>query len=178
LRKYKTKGAVPESEAMKLYELMMLGYSFVEIQKQYPQYLLEQIVLTAALKGWMHDREKMMSSLRERVQAKVVKSVLEQVEFLTNMVSVANVEHIEEMRNYILDPSKNPKPAMRIESLKEYKEVTDTLQKVVAGATGAASGKKSSPMFEALTPQARKQKQIEKDDEPDPHKLIEAEISE
>lgn len=153
LRQNKTKGAISDIEAMKLYELMMLGYSFVEIQQQYKQYPLPQIILTAALKGWMHDREKMTSSLRDRVQAKVIKSVLEQVDFLTSMLSVASVEHLDEMRSYMLDPKNNPKPSLRISSLKDYKEVADSLQKVVAGATGSSHpNKKNSPMFEALAP--------------------------
>ena len=67
LRKNKTAGAVPDSESMKLYELFMLGYSFNEIQQQYPQYLVAQVILTAALRGWSKDRDKMMGSLRDRI---------------------------------------------------------------------------------------------------------------
>lgn len=150
LRKNKTAGAVPDVESIKLYELFMVGMSFNEIQQQYPQYPLAKIILTAALRCWAKDRDKMMGSLRDKVQAKVVKSVIEQVDLLTTMLSVVNAEHIHTMRKYVNDPVNNPKPDFRVENIKEYKETVETLHKLVAGATGA--NKKSSAMFETLSP--------------------------
>ena len=180
LRKYKTAGAVPDIESIKLYELLMVGCSFQEIQQQHPQYPLPKIILTAALKGWLRDRDKMMGSLRDRVQAKVVKSVIEQVDFLTTMLSVVNAEHMDIMRKYILDPVNNPKPDMRVENIKEYKETVETLHKLVAGATGA--NKKSSAMFDTLSsPPARQlphgTQQID-DNDVDPAMIIAGKISE
>ena len=149
LRKNKTAGAIPESESLKLFELYLIGQTFSEIARQFPQYEVERIIMTAALRGWSKDRDKMQHTLRDRVRAKVVKSVLEQVDFLTSMLSVSNVEHLAEMHKYMMDPINNPKPAMRISNIKEYKEVSETLYKIVAGATpGTAS--KTSPLFEAL----------------------------
>lgn len=157
LRRNKTAGAISELESIKLYEMVMVGSSFQEIHSQFQQYPLPQIVLTAALRGWCHDREKMLGSLRDRVQAKVVKSVIEQVDFLTTMLSVTNAEHLDSMRRYVLDPANNPRPSVRVESIKDYKEVVETLQKLVAGAQG--SNKKSSAMFDTLNGPPSKQLQ-------------------
>ena len=157
LRKNKTAGAVADSESMKLYELFMLGYSFNDIQQQYPQYLVAQIILTAALRGWSKDRDKMMGSLRDRIQAKVVKSIIEQVDFLTTMLSVTNVQHMDVMRKYILDPANNPIPAINVQNIKEYKEVAETLHKLVAGVS-PGSGKKSA-MMNALNAPVKAEKQ-------------------
>jgi hypothetical protein len=157
LRKNKTAGALKELEAAKLFELYLLGESLPKITQQFPQYPLGQIALTAALRGWAHDRDKMMHTLQDRVRAKVVKSVLEQVDFLTAMMSVTNAEHLESMMKYCQDPINNPKPLMRVTNIKEYKDVAETLYKIVSGAT--PSGKqndKKSPMFDALTPQPPK----------------------
>lgn len=156
LRKNKTAGALSQIESLKVYELYMVGCSFNEIHQQFPQYELGQIILTAALQKWGADREKMHSTLRDRVKAKVIKSVIEQTDFLTSMLSVASAEHMSAMRDYILDPASNPKPPMRIKSIKEYKEVTDTLAKIVQGATPSARDNKHSPMFDALAPQQQK----------------------
>lgn len=156
LRKYKTAGAISDMEAIKLYEMYMIGCSFNEINTQYPQYPVAKIILTAALRGWCRDREKMMGSLRDRVQAKVVKSVIEQVDFLTTMLSATNTEHIEKMRKYIQDPSNNPAPDITPKSIKEYKDVVETLHKLVAGAT--SNNKKSSAMFESLNAPANNKK--------------------
>jgi hypothetical protein len=164
LRKNKTAGAVTEAESYKLYEMFLVGCTFYEIHQQYPQYPVAQIVLTAALRGWLMDREKMMGSLRDRVQAKVVKSVIEQVDFLTSMLSVSNAEHIPAMKKYVADPENNPKPDLSIDSIKEYKEVVDTLQKLVAGAT--SQNKKASPMFDTLkAPVPRIEAEVEEEDD-------------
>jgi len=174
LRKWKTAGAVKEPESAKLYEMMMVGCSFYEIHQQYPQYNLPQVVLTAALRGWMHDREKIMGSLRDRVQAKVVKSVIEQVDFLTSMLSVSNAEHLNEMHKYMRDPENTPKPQLRIESIKEYKDIVETLQKLVAGAQGKPG--KTSAMFDTLT--SKKDDKIKELAPINATDLIEAELGE
>jgi hypothetical protein len=143
LRKYKTAGRIPNPEALKLFEFYLIGHSFPEIHTQFPQYPVEQVIMTAALAGWPHDRDKMMHTLRDRVQARVVKSVIEQVDFLTAMLGVVNAQHLESMRKYITDPTNNPAPAMKIESIKEYKEVVETLHKIITGANPNAKNKDS-----------------------------------
>jgi hypothetical protein len=163
LRKNKTAGAINDAESMKLFELFMLGYSFNDIQQQYPQYPVAQIILTAALRGWSKDRDKMMGSLRDRIQAKVVKSIIEQVDFLTTMLSVTNVQHMDVMRKYILDPANNPIPAINVQNIKEYKEVAETLHKLVAGVS-PGSGKKSAMMDALSAPvKAEKPEKLEND---------------
>lgn len=160
LRKHKTAGALQDLVAAKLFELYLLGDSLAKIAQQFPQYPVGQICLTAALRGWAKDRDKMMHTLQDRVRAKVVKSVLEQVDFLTTMLSVSNAEHLEGMMRYVQDPLNNPKPALRINNIKEYKDVAETLYKIVAGATPGEGEKKRSPMFAALTP-TQPQKKLE-----------------
>ena len=166
LRKYKTAGRVSETESCKLFEMYLIGQSFHEIYQQFSQYPIAQIVMTAALAGWASDRDRMMHTLRDRVQAKVVKSVVEQVDFLTSLLGVTNAEHLESMRKYIIDPDNNPKPSLRVETIKEYKEVVETLYKIVAGATPGSKSKESA-LFNALSPSKPAAGTIEenKDDE-------------
>lgn len=163
LRKNKTAGMIPETESLKLFEMYLIGSSFQELSTQFPQYPVDRIIMTAALRGWAHDRDQMMHTLRDRVRAKVVKSVIEQVDFLTTMLSVSNAEHLVAMHKYILDPVNNPKPDMRVTNIKEYKDVAETLYKIVAGAT-PGSNSKTSPLFEALS-QPAKQLPVEKKEE-------------
>jgi hypothetical protein len=150
LRKHKTAGALKDLEAAKLYEMYLLGDPIGKIAQNFSQYPIGQIALTAALRGWPKDRDRMQHTLQDRVRAKVVKSVLDQVDFLTSMMAVANAEHLEAMIKYVQDPINNPKPQMRVTSIKEYKDVCETLYKIVSGATAPKSGQQS-PMFEALT---------------------------
>lgn len=154
LRKWKTAGALQDLEAAKLYEMYLLGDSIAKIAQQFSQYPIGQVALTASLRGWAKDRDKMQHTLQDRVRAKVVKSVLDQVDFLTTMMAVTNAEHLEAMIKYVHDPLNNPKPSMRVTNIKEYKDVAETLYKIVAGATGGGGtgkDKQKSPMFDALT---------------------------
>ena len=130
LRQHKTAGAMGKQEAMPIYELFLLGYSLEDLSRKFPQYSLGKITLTAALNGWVKDREKLANSIYDRIRARIVKSTVEQVEFLTDMVSVSTTENMEEMRKYLQDPSKAPPPQMRIKSLKEYQQVIEMLAKV------------------------------------------------
>lgn len=151
LRAHKTAGAIPDLEAAKLFEMYLLGEPLVKLAQNFPQYPLGQIAFTAAYKRWPADRDRMMSTLKDRVQAKVVKSVLDQVDFLTSMMAVANAEHLTAMSEYVRDPKNNPKPALRINSIKDYKDITETLLKIVTGATSSGDKKQTSPMLSALT---------------------------
>ena len=151
LRKHKTAGALNQIESLKVYELWMVGCSFSEIHQQFPQYEMGKIILTAALQKWGMDRERMQSTLRDRVKAKEIKSVIAQTDLLTAMLSVASAEHMKQMRDYVLDPQAAI-PSLRIKSIKEYKDVTETLAKIVQGATPGARDNKHSPMFDALAP--------------------------
>ncbi len=134
LRKHKTRGVIGKSEAMKLYEMFLIGCSFTELSDQYPQYPFGKIVLTAAMNGWMSDRDKMFGSIKGRVQAKIVRSMVDSVDFLTTMIAVTNTEVLKDMQAYIANPNA-PKPDLRIKTIKEYKDILETLQKLVAGSS-------------------------------------------
>jgi len=158
LRKNKTAGVIDEIQSLKLFELFLIGSSFRELSQQFPQYEIGKIVLTCALRGWQHDREKMMSSLKDRVRAKVIKSVLEQVDFLTALLGVSSAEHLDGMRRYMFDPENHPKPDMRAKSIKEYREVVETLQKIMSGTT---PGSKTPSILDTLSETRRTTESLE-----------------
>lgn len=164
LRKHKTAGILGQVEALKVYEMYMIGCSFAEIQKQFPQYELGKLILTSAIKRWGIDRDKMQQTLRDRVKAKVVKSVIDQVDFLTTMLSANNAKHLKKMQDYISDPEHNKEPDISIKSIKDYKDITETLYKIVQGAT-PNSNTKTSPMFDALASTNNETKRISNDSE-------------
>ena len=96
------------------------------------------------------------------------------------MLTVTNVENIEIMRKYILDPVNNPIPKMKINSIKDYKEVAESLYKLVQG-TGGTNGK-PSPMLDALNTDLKlpedKKKIENKDDDISVTDLLEMENEE
>lgn len=150
LRKNKTAGAVPMPEAMTIYENLMLGASITEIHYQNTHWPIGKIVLTIALNRWMAEKQNMLRTIRDQVQAKVAKSIMDSVNFITSMIAVANTEHLYQMHQYIKDPDNHPKPDLRIETLKEYKDMLDSLQRLMAGANSTAKNNAAASLFDAV----------------------------
>jgi hypothetical protein len=145
LKKFRTKSIINEMEALPMMQLYMIGTSFTDIHNQYPDYPLPRILLTAALKKWGLNRSKLMGSLKDRVQAKVVKTLVDSVDFTSMLLQVAVTEHLEEMRAYIQDPKNNPLPSLRIQSMKDFDSVLGSLQKLMNTANPEAKGKSGAP---------------------------------
>jgi len=77
------------------------------------------------------------------------------------------------MRKYAQDPQSNPKPKLRVESIKEYREVVETLYKIVAGST-TGSKTKESALFGALQPKQEAVSASGGNEEEDVASMIEA----
>lgn len=156
LRAHKTAGAMNQTEASPLYEMYLLGYSFEDIAQRYPQFPIGRIVLTAALSGWVKDRERLASSVYDRIKARVVRSTVEQVEFLTDMISVSTKESAEEISKYLANPKGTPPPELRIKSLKDYQQVVEMLARVAESVKTIATPQEEQP----LLVKPKKQKQL------------------
>lgn len=130
IRQPAAQGVIEKQEASPIYELFLLGYSPEELVKRFPQYSKARILYTAAAGGWFKDRERLANSIYDRIKARIVRSTVEQVEFLTDMITVSSVENADEIRRFLSDPKNNPLPNMRIKNFKEYQQVIDTLAKV------------------------------------------------
>lgn len=130
LRQPTASGAIDKQEASPIYELFLIGYSTEELAARFPQYSKSRILYTAAAGGWVKDKERLASSIYDRIRARIIRSTVEQVEFLTDMITVSSVENADEIRKFLDDPKNNPLPNMRIKNFKEYQQVIDTLAKV------------------------------------------------
>lgn len=151
LKKNKTTGILSKHDAMPMYELYILGYSFEDISRRYPSVPLGKILLTAALNQWPRDREAVAASLYDRIRTRIIKSTVEQVEFLTDIVSVSNVETSEEIRKYLSDPVNNPPPSFRIKTIKDYQQVIDMLAQVAESVRGMSNPSNVSNDNKSLT---------------------------
>jgi hypothetical protein len=151
LKKNKTTGILNKHDAMPMYELYILGYSFEDISRRYPSIPLGKILLTAALNQWPRDRETVAASLYDRIRTRIIKSTVEQVEFLTDIISVSNVETSEEIKKYLLDPVNNPPPSFRIKTIKDYQQVIDMLAQVAESVKGMSNPSNVSQDNKSLT---------------------------
>lgn len=151
LKKYKTTGILNKHDAMPMYELYILGYTLEDISRRFPSIPYGKLLLTAALSQWPKDREVVATSLYDRIRTRIIRSTVEQVEFLTDMISVSNVETSEEVRKYLSDPVNNPPPSFRIKTIKDYQQVIDMLAQVAESVKGMGNPSNVSEDNKSLT---------------------------
>jgi hypothetical protein len=172
LRKHKTFGALKDAQAFPLWEMYLIGHTFSDIHKAFPEYEMGQILLTASLRGWPKDKERINYTLQDRVRSRVIRTVLGSVDFLTTMMDVTAVEHLEAMRKYIQDPVNNPKPELRAESIKDYRDISEALFKIVNGVNNKGSNAKDVSVYALLNGQQEPAALPEKKAAPEKKKAI------
>jgi len=142
---------LPDNIAISAFELFLVGASFREVSEQF-EMSMGRVIAHAAINGWLSEKENLMLTIQNRVKGKVIKAVSDQVDFLTTMLAISCTENMTQMKKYLEDPTGTPPPAMRIKSMKEYKEVSETLQKVIATAfpNTADKGGKQDSLFNKI----------------------------
>jgi hypothetical protein len=145
LKQHQTKGTLSQQEAMPLYEMRLLGYSYIDISIKYSNIQYGKLLLTAALNHWERDADNISSSVFNRIKATMVRSTVEQVEMLTSLISVYNAETNQEIRNYLKDPINNPAPSNRIQNFKELQRTIEMLGEVTNAVKSLSVAEKVKP---------------------------------
>jgi hypothetical protein len=163
LKKNKLSSILNKQEAAPLYEMFILGYSFEDIHSNFKNIPVARIILTAAVYGWVKDRETLANSIYDRVKTRMIKSTVEQVEFLTDLIAISTKENTEAIKKYLQDPVNNKPPEMRIESLKDYKQVVEMLASIANSMKSSAA--KANAEVKVITNKKQQTKQIKEQDE-------------
>lgn len=121
---------ISELEAAPLLEAFLVGYSIDEVADRFPHMDKSQIVYTSIVNGWHKKRQEVAASIYDRVKAKLIRSVVEQVDYMTDLLSVVSTESKTQIAAYLSNPDTNPPPQNRIRSMKEYKEAIESLMKL------------------------------------------------
>lgn len=140
LRKHKTKGKIKAEEANKLYRAYEMGFEFDEIQKNYPQYELGQIILTAALDGWYERRRVFRSDKLKKLRKRIGLTCAEQIDFMAEIFKATSTKHMQTLVAYSNDPKNNPEPDFTVDSVKELKELAEVMMKLSNSITGKRAG--------------------------------------
>lgn len=120
---------VPEEQA-KLFVLFLSGKSCQEIQESNQQFSLGQVIYCRLLGEWDNRYNAYLTELLNNTMKRLQTVTLETIGFLCDLISVANAEHGEKIRNYI--KTKNPEDlgGLQITTLNGYKNAIELLQKI------------------------------------------------
>jgi hypothetical protein len=134
-------------EASPMFEAFLVGYSIEEVADRYSHVDKARLILTSALGKWQKKRQEVASSIYDRVRAKLIRSVVEQVDYMTDQLAVVSTEAKSATLAYLKDPVNNPLPPNRIKSIKEYRDAIEALTKLtdyVSKISGARDEHKNS----------------------------------
>ena len=119
---------ISPSVAANFLSLYLEGRSLEQICREFPQWPRGAILLAAHTYGWQHHKEKYIEDLMMQLRDRLVKSKLDVVNHLMDVLAVSHKEFAREMATYLQNPKPENLPKNRIKSHREYKDVLSTLQ--------------------------------------------------
>jgi len=112
--------ALPPLACEKVFEQYLSGSTFMEICKMYPDYSRESILYSAWRYNWPEERDTYIIELQARLRQKVLYSKMQQLELVSNMITVAHAEANNAMLAYIKYPNdRNLPKTLRIKTIRD-----------------------------------------------------------
>jgi hypothetical protein len=129
--------------AARFYELYLNGSDIKEIHRLNKAYPIEAIMIAKVKYKWDESRESYFMELQSKIRDKVVKTQLETVSFMTDMMSATYKLHGDKIKKFLQTGNpEDAKGALGIDTLHGLVKLSETLQKI----TGQGqSNSKSAP---------------------------------
>jgi hypothetical protein len=123
----------------RLYELFLHGLSMEEICSLNPT-LPTGAVIKARVDGrWDERREVYLGELLGETSTRLKQTGAEAVQFMSLLLAAAHKEHGEKLKKYLQTGNPDDLGGLRITSFKGYKDVIDSLAKLIGGQKGASA---------------------------------------
>ncbi len=126
----KNRASISPALSIKFFELFLRGDSCDKIQSLNPGITLGQILEARVRDQWDRKREKYTEELYSGVADRFKQTVLESVEFTTDLLAAAHREHGQKLKKYIMSQDPADLGEVRITSFGAYAKVVDTLMKL------------------------------------------------
>lgn len=108
--------------------LYLEGRSLEQICREFKQWPRGAILQACYEQGWQAHKERYIEDLMMQLRDRLVKSKLDVVNHLMDVLAVSHKEFAREMSIYLQNPKSENLPKNRIKSHREYKDVLSTLQ--------------------------------------------------
>lgn len=121
--------AAPSLEAQ-FFQLFLEGYTSAEIQRLNPQYPLGMILHAQVRYEWDRKKEEYAVQLQQRIMEKLMKTQLESVNFVSDLLAASHKRYGEKVKRYIQTGDEKLLDGIEIASLMSYGKAIDTLYKL------------------------------------------------
>jgi len=132
LQRWLPKGRPPiaVSTAAKLFEVFMQGQTCKQIHKLNPQFDYGSIIHARIRDGWDEKRAEYVAHTYGSIREKVVKAQMDAIEMTANLLSVTAEQNNKKYLKYLQTKDEQElKGSIQIDSLKQFKEAVESLQK-------------------------------------------------
>lgn len=129
-----------------LFQLYLNGKTTEEIRRLNPQLALGEIVAAKVEGRWDDRRDDHLDALLSETAKRVQQATLETVDFVCDLLAVANKEHGDKLRRYLQTGNANELGEFKIDNLPQLKATIEVLQKL--------SGQDQKPALPQQQPQS------------------------
>jgi hypothetical protein len=126
------KGYLPLAPSLsgQFFNLFMEGYSCADIAKRNHPFKESDVLNVRVKYNWDQEREDYAFQLQSAIKEKLIKTKLEGVQHLTNMLSAYHAEASEEIVRYLQTRKEEDKPDHWIRGPGNYKAVIELIEKL------------------------------------------------
>lgn len=127
----KEKPPIAVSTAAKLFEIFIQGQTCKQIHKLNPQFDYGAIIHARIRDGWDEKRAEYVAHAYGSIREKVIKAQMDAIEMTANLLSVTAEQNNKKYLKYLQTKDEQElKGSIQIESLKQFKEAVESLQKL------------------------------------------------
>ena len=144
--------AAPSLEAQ-WFQLFLEGYTASEIQRLNPQYPLGMVLHAQVKYGWDARKDDYAVQLQQRVMEKLMRTQLEAVNFVSDLIAASHKRYGEKVKRYIQTGDEKLLDGVEIASLGSYRGAIETLHKLT-GQDKERAAKPGAPAGSVIDGQA------------------------
>lgn len=144
------KGNLAADYSARLFQLFLLGVSVPDIVKLNPGLTLGQVAAARVNDSWDDRRSQHVAELLTETSSLLRTSASESLRFISLVLAVAHREHGECLKRYLATGDPKELGNFRIENIKQYQTVLDTLARLV----GADQKKSVNHTHQIVGPEA------------------------
>lgn len=113
------------------FSMYLNGYDTKEIHRLNKAFPIEAILIAKVTGGWDKQKEDYLGKLQDNIKEKLIKSQLESINFLADLVSATHKKHGDKIKKYLVSGNeKDLEGAMTVESIGQLLKVIEGICKI------------------------------------------------
>lgn len=133
IKKYLESGGkrLSTETAASFFSMYLNGYDIKEIHRLNKAFPYEAILIARVSNDWDKEKDDYLSKLQENIKEKLLKSQLESINFLSDLLSATHKKHGDKLKKFLSSGNeKDLEGAMTVDSISQLLKVIEGLNKI------------------------------------------------